>query len=473
MIANADVTLITLLEYKQIIFDLIDMADGSEVKGCKEFSVPYYNHLLTQTLARESDSKNRKRIGLILALDSLERCELLAYWDKREDTFIFQPFVIDMFRHLECHRLQELSDAALNGLHQRLKTLLVDVSSPSFCWYTDSIEFKEQFAHLITTLRDVNARIDQNVSSLRGQAKTLSEIAEKEIEGGHERAEQVSNALQRIFDLVQRYVLPTLRFLNPDQDWKGADNIAPLRIFAQIMVRFENRNLNTERAQIQRIHWNLLRAAEHIAVVQKSLDVYLTMYQEQRRLYNAIEESYTVFLQQVTALKDGKLRGNTLDTASTLIPDFGLHGLKSHNSAQGALLGLPREEGSHLLEEYLRVTLPKVQDSKRKVTDASKLPVQINEHDRRRRQRFQHLVDTAKTLVIQPNEDLYRQIHNGLQAAISDYSLADLIDAYGLLIDEHMPIKINLGERKALRRGGKVLHYFCRTWNGERNHQNA
>lgn len=462
MIANADITLITLLQHKRVVFEMIDHADSSGVKGTREFSVTLYHHLIDKALKSQSE-RERRRLSGILSLENLNRHHLLGYWDKTADTFIFQQFIIAMFRHLEGHRLQELSDAELNGLHTRLKEIHGDVARGDFPWFKDDIEYKERFGYIITTLRDINTRIDQNIASLKGQAKTLAELADSEMGADLLRAEQVHHALQKIFDLVERYIRPTLRFLNPDLDWKGKGNSSPLQLFSQIMERFENRERTEERAIMSRIYWNLLQSSEEISIVRKSLDVYINLYEHQRRLYNAIEEKYNSFYSQIKELQDGKLKGNRLDPQAAIMGEMAIvQGLKSHVSAQFALINLPTSPGSHFLDEHLRVRLERVKNQRRHLINAEAKPTRNDPKDVNVRRRFNALYIAASRLTLEPGKDLYLQIHEMLSTTLDDYTLADIVDAYSIAVLDKLPVRIDLSSQKSIAHHERRLTYFPR-----------
>ena len=459
MDTNSEGTLITLLENKHILFDLIDHADENNGKGVEEFSVPLYKHLLTKVVAQVNRREERRLIG-ILSLESLEKLNLLAYWDKKADTFSFKDFVVQMFRHLESRRLKELSDAELNGLHARLQEIYEQIVSPAFNWDRELPEYKEHYAHTIQTLREISERIDQNVDSLRDQAKYLSEIADTEIDGNFERAEQVHNALKKIFDLSQRYITPTLTFLNPDLDWKS--NNPPLYLVTQIMERFENRSLSLEHSLMNRIRWNLFRASERISDVQRNLDNYINLYKEQRQLHNAIEKRFNDFMSQVNGLKDRKLNGNKLDPSSAIFPELGgFGGIKTHIQSQSAILNLPKEDGSAHLDEHLRTRLQNIKDLKGNRVDGSTNDRPVDVEDIRARKRFHELVELSNSLVIIDGVDTYEQIHHHLKNSMTDYHLADILDVYTLMITNN-ETPVILGGRSTITHEGKVFNYFER-----------
>src|SRR5690606_20770637 len=118
--ANAETTLIALLNNKRILFNMIDHADSIGVKGAREFSVPLYQRQLSETLSALNSTEQR-RLGGILSLENLQANDLLVYWDNKADTLVLKPCIWAMCRHLEAHRLQELSDAELSGLRGRLR----------------------------------------------------------------------------------------------------------------------------------------------------------------------------------------------------------------------------------------------------------------------------------------------------------------------------------------------------------------
>jgi hypothetical protein len=476
VIANIDITLITLLENKKIMFDLIDNADSNNSKAGDEFPIILYTRLLTTAMHGKSESEKSKLYN-ILSLESLDRNQLLACLDTRAGIFIFQPYVISMFRHLEGHRLEELSDAELNGLHNRLKGIYrsvvavddldVEGGETLFPWDPESQDYREELKFIISTFREINSRIDQNVLALKAQAKTLSELADQDESASMLRTEQVYEALKSIYDLVERYIKPNLEFLNPDIEWRGNKNESPLYLFKQIMDRFGARLLNKERSMMGRIYQNLIHAAEEITVVRKSLDIYINLYEHERRLYNAIETRYNYFYQKVSDLKDGKLNRQKLDPSTALFKGMNnISGIKTHISGQKSLINFPGVMDTSFLDEHLRVSLVSVVEQKAKLVDVELLPPKDNLQDVKERARFNLLFEAAKAIAVQPSKDLYEQIHDALHDNLEGYTLADIIDAYNIVDFEDVNVDINLTEKKQLKFDGGVLTYYPRLLQG-------
>jgi hypothetical protein len=477
LIANIDITLITLLENKKIMFAMIDNADRNGAQARDEFPVTLFTRLLNQTLQGKSEAEKAK-LNDILSLDSLDRNQLLYSWDKKSDIFMFQPYVIKMFRHLEGHRLEELSDSMLNGLHSQLKgiynsVVAIDqlddkVREKIFPWDTQSQDYQESLQFIMSSFREINSRIDDNVKALKSQAKKLSEIADKDEPATNFRTEQVSKALKSIYDLVERYIKPNLEFLNPDVEWRGERNQAPLYLYKQIMNRFGTRQLNKERSAMGRIYQNLIHAAEEIDIVRKSLDIYIKLYKDERLLYNAIEERYNYFYEQVLDLNDGKLNRNKLDPAKALFDCMQkVSGIKTHVISQKALLGFPEPIDTTYLDEHLRTSIQLVNENKENVIEANSTEaVTDNAQHIEDRLRFDAVFHCSSVVKFNDGDDMLVMLHNALQENVDGYTLSDVIDAYGnvstQLEDEN--IEFNISEQRKLKYGGGVLTYFPRIY---------
>lgn len=460
MTVNADITLITILEYKQIFFEMIDYADATGVKGSDEFTIPHYNGLLSDLL-KGMKPADRARLADTLRLENLSRNGLLAYLDEKSDRFLLQPFVLDMLRHLDNSRLRELSDTELNGLQVQLTDVLNLVSSESFPWWREDVDFKEKLAFILDSVRNTASRIQQNIESLRGQSRRLAKIIDQNGSEPVSRSMQVHDALAKIFEITERHINPTLTFLNPSLDWKGSGNYPPMKIIHMILERFERRGFNDEYNMISRTYWNLLNAGEQISSIRKNLDVYIRLHESQRKLYNRIEERYNDLASRVKALQDGKRKGNRIKSSDAHFDiSTRFHGLKVYQSTYQTCINWPKDMGRVMLDEHLRIRLDAYRDRAQKTARDAKTIRPVSRDALKARKRMGLLKAAADKVRVETSKDIYSQIHDQLPGLIDDYQLTDLLDILPFI--HGAEIQVNVANRRRIKHQSKELHYFER-----------
>lgn len=456
MPVNAQVTLQRILDNPRIFFDLLDHAEERDGYGNEEFSISVYNHVLSTAISRK-EGLDKQRLVEALNLDNLEYSGLLDCYDERSDRFLLKPFVVSMIRHLDSGRLKELTDADLDNLRVQLLHLRDALKDPKFMWFEDDANFIETRNTVISTVRNAASRIKENIAALRGQSQKLAEIVETSGgEGG--RTVQVASALDQIHQITVRHIEPTLRFLDPNGDWKGMYIDAPMKIIGELLSLFEMRNLTTEYGSINRVYLLLHVYAEDISEIRRSLDSYLYLRDRQRQVYERIEQRYNTLVSLVQGMHDGK-KGRFLKPSDAHFdPASGLLGMKDYKSGFSQRLNLPEKNLKPAMQEFLRAKCSAYEArADRAFREAPAPQVQNSRHQR---QRFNLIANVAKKIALQPNHDVYEQIHKALVIELDGYQLPELIEALPFTAGAKNTVIFH--RRRQLFLGGKRLDYFER-----------
>lgn len=459
MAVSTDITLTVILQHKQLFFDLLDQAEDRDGPGADEFSITFYLAKLNRLL-KTTPKDHKRRVAEALDLGNLQKCGLLDYCEERDDRLLLKPFVLDMIRHLDKARLKELTDAQLNSLREQLLHARELIIAPTFSWDAGDELYRDTVAVVLSAIRATGSQIRQNIDALQAQSVQLASIVDDANASGATRSQQVEVALSKIFQITERHIKPTLLFLDPNTDWKGRGNDAPMRIIDDIKVRFSRRGLHKEFDSINRAHLAMLHSAERIALILRSVDTYLRMHDRQRKLYEGIETRYQELLGRVQSLHDGKAkyRLKSVDPHFTALSS--LAGLKNRKADFAAKLNWPREAGRGYLDEYLRIRLEqyKYRAGKPKAEARTVTAVAADEHSRR--QRINRIAEIARQIQVKPGADVYSQVHDHLSAHLPDYQLPELVDAIHFLPGGRS-IKL-IGRRRSITLSGRTLDYLER-----------
>jgi len=453
---NAQVTLQRILDNPKIFFDLLDHAEDRDGYGNEEFSISVYNHVLSTAISRK-EGLEKQRLVEALNLDNLEYSGLLDCYDERSDRFLLKPFVVSMIRHLDSGRLKELTDVDLDNLRVQLLHLRDALKDPKFMWFEDDANFIETRNTVISTVRNAASRIKENIAALRGQSQKLAEIVETSgSEGG--RAVQVALALDQIHQITIRHIEPTLKFLDPNGDWKGMYIDAPMQIINEILKLFEYRGLTTEYGSINRVYLLLHVYAEDISEIRRSLDSYLYLRDRQRQVYERIEQRYNTLLTLVEGVHDGKKGRLLRPSEAHFSPARNFLGMKDYKSGFSQRLNLPERDLKPAMQEFMRAKLSAFEARVDKAFHEA--PTSQVENSRHRRQRFNLIASVAKKITLEPNQDVYEQIHSRLVNDLDGYQLPELIEALPFTTGAKNTVIFH--RRKQLYLGGKRLDYFER-----------
>lgn len=459
MAVNADITLGIILQHKQLFFDLLDHAEAEDGHGADEFSISYYVRKLSE-LQKRLPAEARRRVGEALDTANLERCGLLNYMEERDNRLLLKPFVLDMIRHLDRARLKELSDAELNLLREQLnhaRSLIID---PTFTWDTEDPNYTECIGLVISSVRGAAAKIRQNIDALHGQSVQLAKIVDDAQEAGISRTQQVEVALNTIFQITERHIKPTLLFLDPQTDWKGRGNDAPMRIIEDMMERFHNRRRHDEFASLNRAYLAMLNSAGRISQILQSLDSYLKMHDQQRKLYEGIERRYSALRERVQAMQDGKKKYRLKSSDEHFDALSSIAGLKDRKSAFTSKINWPSESGTGLLDEFLRVKLDRYRYRAERPRRETGVAAQVEQSEQNKRQRVALIARVASNITLDADRDIYQQIHSYLSEHLEDYEISEIHDA--VHFTPGAQCQIIFSNRMQIESSGISFRYFER-----------
>lgn len=458
MPVNANATLRVILDYPDIFFTMMDYAEGNPDRSDEEFSVAYYHHVVDETISR-CNADAARRIREALAISNLDHAGLLDFEDSKHDTFLLKPFVIEMLRHLDKSRLKELSDSDLENLRAQLISLLEMLKAPDLMWFDDDPSFTETMNTVFNTVRTTLSRVKQNIEALRAQSLALAELVEKA--EGASRTQQVTKALDKIYQINTRHIEPTLLFLNPTINWKGKGNLAPMAVFGEILKQLRARKRHAEYTVVNRAYLNILGYAEQVSSIRRGLDSYLQLYDDQRKIYNNVEARYNDLLEKVTALDNGKSRYRLKSTDTHFDRAKGFIGLKDYRSTFSARLNWPASDADAALDEFKRVRLETEKEKNPELRDTT--PANEGKPKRSHSERLKRISLIARKITLRPGDDVYLVADTALNNGMADYTLSDLIDAIPFIKDAKG--HVTLGRKVSLTRGNKRLDYFERIYN--------
>tara|TARA_R110001583_G_scaffold187310_1_gene348557 strand:- start:2068 stop:3468 length:1401 start_codon:yes stop_codon:yes gene_type:complete len=424
MAVSTDVSLITLLQHKQVFFSFLDFLDDR--RDGEEIPLALYHSLVRELLAKQSRIEEQ-RLREIFKVDNLQRCGLLMDIDRSRGVLVFQGFVLEMFRHLDRTRLRELSSIELESLRQQLIDLHQRIAGAELVPDTD--DYREAIVLLFDRLRGVKSRIRQNVESLQGQVQRLAEVMALQDSSDIDRTSQVREALSHINRIYQRHVLPTLQFLNEREDLK--DGETALVVIERIAESFEGRGFTAHAQRIRYIKNSIRSHAKDIEAIRRSLERYVRQHRIQRHRYNSIEAAYNQLLGTAETLHDGGLKTKYL---SANAPVFSLGRCFSGLKRQifGRNIDWADYDNYAWLQEWLRVESPKLdvqQDRNKTVTLGGEMSLRVSRDRERARKKIaiQKLMGRFEI----PGgvlSDTHLELHRYMSEHLTDYQLSDLIE---------------------------------------------
>lgn len=460
-----------IIDHREIFFQMIDDIDRSahEERVSEEFSLGLYNSRI-ESATRNMAEPERRTVLDALSIDNLKRNHLLVFNHGQTGRFLLVSWLREMLRSFDDVRLRGLTQPDLDHLHERLVALLAQVKDPALCWIEDDPLFKEVVATLYECFHEIAHKLTQNVAALRGRCEALADIVDSIDYTSMTRARQVGRALDEIYTIHERNVVPTIQFLDPNLDIKRnmrsgsrvqTVTTAPMQLMSDIISRFEQSQRHKHVRQLQRIEFQILSLSAEVALLRNTLEQYIRLHAEQRRRYNRIEERYMKLRAAVDEVQDGRRRGFRLSIGDPLFADAKrLAGLKEVKSRQGGMLSWPEKHGRSFLDEALRVA----EETAGRTRTEYKSQVSVAPVDPeviRRYERAERL--TTLMAKYQPPPlamDIYKDIHAYLEREMADYELPDVIDGLSLLdVDvETSPTKTNV-----IRHEGWEYRYYVRS----------
>lgn len=331
-----DVAIITMVEQKRLFFDIIDYMDQNG--RAEEIPVRLYERMLYQTLdavapaikTKGTDAgrfTSRLKTESALCLTNLQRAGLVLPVDTRRGMMTLTPFVTEMFRHFDRARMRHLNSADLEAIRKDFNHSLTSMRKLSG-FAAGDLQFEQEIALLRRRISNALAKMMESVESLLSQSNTLASVAESMRLEHLDEAKQAQNALRSITDIYLHSVLPTLQFLDQNQDIKGdLPALTALTQVSELLAEAGRREIGLQLlysvAAIRSYH-------KDIDVIRKSLMRYVQQSEKQRREYNSIEATFNRLHTACLELHDGKLKGNKLaGDHEVLLSNPVLRGLKT------------------------------------------------------------------------------------------------------------------------------------------------
>lgn len=435
MAVNCDLTIIKALEYKHVFFELIDRQNPNET----EYTISTYNRILGNAAERQTDSNEQLRLRNALNLDNLEHNGLLNYIDRHSGRFSFKEFFITMIRHLDSSRLRELSSAELNQLIKQLEELYRQISNPVLIWDEDEDDFKEVVRTVFDTFQSIFSALKSSVARLEGQSNKLASIIDDKDNIDMSRAEQVQRALQEILKMHERYITPTLQFLDNKLDLKRTitklDGVsAPMQIVASIIDTFREKGFNTYVSRLQRIQLHMINISADMTRIEKRLDGYVKYAREERLRYNKVEIIYNQFKDALEETQHNKQKNKKIRLDNPVFdPIRKLGDFKRYSGTSSALAKWPNAKGTVALEELLRVKLDKAKksDTKKEIVFDTEETDAITQQQELEAQRINNMTRVmARFKPEHGTDDAYADIHQHLITHLGEeYTLDMLFEA--------------------------------------------
>lgn len=437
MPVNSDQTLIALLKNKAVFFFLMDKVHQETQNPSMEFKISDFETLLVKQ-SKTLETTKKKQILEALSLENMERNGLLSYLDKRTGRFRLQDFVLEMLRHLDSKRLRELSSAELNQLMKQLEECYRQVSDINIMWIPGDPLFEELLVSVYHCLQHVASRLKSNVRALRGQAERLASIVDEQKFTDLERTDQVRVALREILRIHERHVTPTLQFLDERLDIHRSitelhGESAPMALVKNIINRFSERKLTDHVTRMQRIQFHILLMGREVGDIAKGLDTYVKYAEAERRRYNRTEQLYNELREAVQEKQTGQLRDFMLKPTHPIFQNVReLGNLKNFCRTQASNINWPSAQGTHALNEVLRVRVKKGLLNAKPTTVI--LPQPLTEEEIEERQAVERILNAMKKFdYSRSHQDIYLRLHEHLNQQLQNYSLNRLIDALPFL----------------------------------------
>ncbi|MAZ86093.1 MAG: hypothetical protein CL693_00405 [Cellvibrionaceae bacterium] len=436
MTTATHLTIATIFENKRLFFELMDRHNtGNQASGFL-FLISEYDHALN-VASKSMDAATKNKFIDALSLDNLKYNDLLETLDYNEGHFSLNAHVEGLLRQLEAKRIRELSDYDLDLLVGQIDSAYAMAMNVGHHHSVD-LSYKEMFEAVRDTFYSVAAKLRVNVKSLKGHAEQLSEIVDSVDFAVDGQYLQYRKTMDRISQLYQRNVLPTLLFLDPTLDIKRTQdsnavvtiyresNKAPMRVMKDIVDHFDLFKAHEQSLILNRLLLDIKSLGRDIVMVAEQLSRYLKMDEEDRRFYNAAEERFNRLKDVVRENQRGQQRGYLLQATAPIFKDAEILGLlKAYGNRHAQAVNWPRESALESYQEHLRVRL----ESLKEKTERQKPDTKTRSSfiDTRKSERLMITLDAMQ--LPESTGDLHALLHQHLANAIEDYELSWLGEA--------------------------------------------
>jgi len=471
MAVNRAETTKVIIDHREAFFRMIDEIDssGQGRRASEEFTVATYERYLSIATDNLTD-KERWVVLDALSVTNLKRNKMLVFSHDQTGRFLLVGWLREMLRSFDDMRLRGLTQPDLNHLHERLAVLLEQVKGPEVLWIDNDQGFNELVRTVHDVFNDVAYRLTQNVAALKGRCDALAKIIDSADYSSMDRAGQIAKALEEIYSIHERNVIPTLRFLDPKLAIKrtvntgGASNVInapPMRIIEQVIERFgESKKLECLE-QLKRVEFQILSLSDEVTILRQGLEQYIQLVEAQRRRYEVIESRYNRLRDEVRDRQDGRRRGFRIPMDSLIFDKAAkFRGLKDHRTRKGGLLDWPKGAGREYLDEHLRV----IRERKEIEAVISRTPRTSREVDPNTLKLERKLREMIKLMdeysVPSPCGDVFLQLHDYLKERLYEYELPDIVEAIGALRE---PLVASATQKNRIEHGRWSYTYHVRS----------
>ncbi|MFK5985632.1 MAG: hypothetical protein QM479_09415 [Pseudomonadota bacterium] len=435
MFAATDLSLINLIENKQVMYAVVDYMDQNNTELVSE---TVYIQAVRKLIYSKIKKTEKQRLAKIFDLDNLVSTGLVIDIDKSSRKILFHTAVIEVFRLFDSKRLRELTNADLQELSARLdnakSNLLTHISDRE-----KSPDLDEQIEMVFLLLSDISSKLQTNTRSLQSKAHRLAET----IDAHHDvttlqEVQQKHHTLAEIQKIYQRNILPMLEFLNEYEQMK---NLTPLKKIAAIHQIFSDFGYNDEAYRVQQYKISITTHYKAIDEISQLLERYSRQQQVYRKQYNSIEIAYQQLLESAARLSDAKLNTqffNTDETTFNLSEAY--FGIKHYRSAQKGLINWADINHQAYLEEYLLNAQQRVLDEAQSVEVKIQLDQALHLQQQQQQQQKKQLEQFINNLnITAPVNDIYREVLAHMQAHLNSVNLSDV-----LLVSKKLQLQQNI-----------------------------
>jgi len=428
MFAATDISLINLIEHKQVMYAVVDYMDAHATELVNE---DVYIHAVRDLIAAKRKKTEKQRLARIFDLDNLLSTGLIIEVDKSTQSILFHSAVIEVFRLFDSKRLRELTNADLQDLSARLdnarKNLLQSIGG------SDHQALYEQIEVIFLLLSEISSKIQTNTRSLQSRAHNLAGAIDANTTiTSIEEVQQKRQTLAEIQTIYQRNILPMLEFLNEYEQMKG---LSPLKKITALHDIFADFSYNDEAYRVQQYKISITTHYKTIEEISLLLERYSRQEVRYRKQYNSIEAAWQSLLESGAALSDGKLNSQYFNPDDSVFNhSYFFSGLKQYRSAQKSLLNWAEINHRAYLDEYLLNAQQRVLDEAANAQAHRLVNHQDQQQKQQEKQHKRELDAFIKTLQFTlPVDDIYQEIFRQMEQNFELFVLSDLLLVFKML----------------------------------------
>lgn len=462
MFAATDISLISLIENKQVMYSVVDYMDQHNTELVNEAVYIQSVRDLIRTKAKKTE---QQRLAKIFDLENLISAGLIIEVDKATRNILFHSAVIEVFRLFDSKRLRELTNADLEELSARLDNaregLLKHISG-------DAKDLEEHIEVVFLLLSEISSRLQTNTRSLQSKAHNLADTIDTTTDNSNslnslEDRQQKHQTLAEIQKIYQRNILPMLEFLNEYEQIKG---LSPLKKITSIHDIFNDFSYTDEAYRVQQYKISITTHYKVIESISQLLERYSRQEKLYRQQYNCIETAYQSLMDSAAQLSDGKLNTQYFnDNEPVFFHSESFYGLKHYRAAQKSLINWADINHRAYLDEYLLNAQQRELDE----TAIAKTQTLLKQDQQLERWQAQQHKQALENFISQinitaPIDDIYIEILSQLKKSISSADLSDvLFIARQLQLKKHWELEIHFEQPQSqLIHSQKKLSYWRR-----------